>query len=148
MYRRYAISPLWAVLFLVLFVVAMYYILKGLFYLLYFTAPVMLIALLIIDHKIFLNHFKGVFNKIRQNPAVGILSLILQVIGLPFVLAYLLMKALFVRKLRSVEDRIRTQREGEFVEFEDVTEVKEDLQLPRLKEAEKEKPNQYNSLFD
>jgi Na+-transporting methylmalonyl-CoA/oxaloacetate decarboxylase gamma subunit len=148
MYRRYAISPIWAVLFLVLFVVAMYYILKGLFYLLYFTAPIMLIALLVIDHKIFVNHFKGVFKKIRQNPAVGILSLILQVVGLPFVLAYLLMKALFVRKLRKVEDRIRTQREGEFVEFEDVTEVKTNIQLPRLNESEKDKPNQYNSLFD
>lgn len=148
MYRRYAISPIWAVLFLVLFIVAMYYILKGLFYLLYFTAPVMLIALLIIDHRIFVSHFKAAFSKIRQNPAVGILSFILQIIGLPFVLAYLLMKALFVRKLRSVEDRIRTQREGEFVEFEDVTEVKNDIHLPRLKEAEKEKPNQYNSLFD
>src|SRR5690606_34220043 len=104
----------------------MYYILKGLFYLLYFTAPVMLIVLLILDHKIFLNHFKGVFRKIKQNPAIGILSLILQIVGLPFVLAYLLMKALFVRKLRKVEDRIRSQREGEFVEFEDVTEIKKD----------------------
>lgn len=148
MYRRFAISPIWAVLFLVLFIVVMYYVLKGLFYLLYFTAPIMLIALLIIDHKFFVNHFKGVFKKIRVNPAVGILSFILQLVGLPFVLAYLLMKALFVRKLRKVEDRIRTQREGEFVEFEDVTEVKKDIQLPRLKESEKEKPNQYNSLFD
>lgn len=126
--RIYHINPIIGLLLTALFIVVLYYILKGLFIVLYWSAPVLLIVLLILDYKILTNHLKKLFYRIRHEPFRGILMLCLNIVGLPFVLGWLVGLALFRRKIRQVEKEIRHRKEGEYADYEIVEES--GLELP------------------
>lgn len=116
--RTFHIPPLFGLLFLAVLVVFLFYVVKYLLYLLYYGTPILLLLVLILDYRVFRDHFLNIFRKIGRDPLGGILSLVIQILALPFVLVYMLVRILFMRKLRGAEERIRRQREGEWADYE------------------------------
>lgn len=118
----YNINPLVGVIFLVGFLVMMYYILKGFFYVVYFGAPLIVLGVLLVDYRLFVNHFKKLFQNIKQEPITGVLWLIINILALPIVALWLLMIGIFQRKVRKAERQMERRRMSEYVDYEIVDE--------------------------
>lgn len=140
------------VIALVLFFVMLYFLAKGLFWILSLVAPILLIATLVIDHKVVLDYGKFIFKLLKDNPLVGILGIVLSVVGFPIVSGFLFFKALARRTINSKLESIKKEREGEFAEYEEVVEDTDFLELPEVETVQR-KPkannsNEYEDLFD
>ena len=134
-----------AVLFFGLFFLA-----KGLFTILSYLTPILLILALIIDYTVVVNYGKMILKHLRENIGLGIVILLVTIFAYPFVAAYLAGKAFLTKRLKSYEANFNTEREEEFTPYEDITE--EVLDLPPLKEKATTKStkdsNEYENLFD
>lgn len=133
----------------VLIFLALFYIARFVFKLLWWVAPVLLIATLIIDYKVVWGYLQWIGRTIKNNPALGIGAIVLTLLGFPVVVAFLFGKALFKRKIKQATDEARAKQEGYFIEYEEIVED-EPLELP---EVEKPKPqpkksNEYDNLFE
>ncbi len=131
-----------------------YYLIKGAYFVLGIIAPVLLIATLVIDHKVVTGYLKTLYELLKKNPIMGILAILMTVIGSPFVAGYLFAKALMKRSLKKfVEERggaIPNSRQEGFSDYEEVVEVEEDfLILPDVEapKAIKKDKNDYDDLF-
>ncbi|MCB9283345.1 MAG: hypothetical protein H6563_04665 [Lewinellaceae bacterium] len=109
-----------AILVMVIALIALFFIAKGVFFLLSILAPVLLIAAVIIDHKVLVNYVKWLVGMVKRNVLVGLVAIVLSVIGYPVVFALLFGRALMNRKIRDIEKQERVFREGELVDFEEM----------------------------
>ena len=142
------------ILTLALFFVGMYYVARGVTWLLTLVAPVLLIAPLIIDYKVVTGYLSWVGGLFKRNVLWGIGAGLLTVFGFAFVSAFLFGKAMLKRKARQMREDVDRQRRGEFIEYEEVKdEADAPLQLPPLRRPEpaskpKPKGNEYDQLFN
>ena len=93
---------------------------------------------------------------LQRNPLGGIIGILLSFFGFPILAGVLFGKSILDRKVRKLNEAYKAQKEGEFVEYEEVKPQKKSrLDLPPL---EKEKPviekgppakedNRYEDLF-
>ena len=88
------VNPLFLLLGVAVFFVALFYIAKGIFTLLSWAFPVFLVGALILDYKVVLGYVKWLFSSLRRNPVFGIVAIVLSVIGIPFVSVFLFLRAL------------------------------------------------------
>jgi len=111
-------------IFTVLFIVGGYYLLQGLYYLLLWAAPALLVLTLIINWRVFPDTLKGWLRSLNTNPLGALLSLALAVLVFPFFCLYLLLKAIGYRKMEQLRQQFgaaeSTPEEEEFVEFEEL----------------------------
>jgi len=110
--------------FTILFVVGGYYLLQGLYSLLLWAAPALLVLTLIINWRVFPDTIKSWLISLRTNPLSALLSLTLAVLVFPFFCLYLLLKAIGYRKMEQLRQQFgaaeSTPVEEEFVEFEEL----------------------------
>lgn len=137
-----------------------YLVVKGIFTLLFWLSPILLIAGIAIDPKGALSMGKALVNQSIKNPLIPIGIVILSAIFFPLVpgiigaLAggFLLSKALIKKKISKVFNQNAPQQEKEeFVEYEDVTEDESFLELPEIqkeKQAPQKSGNEYDNLFE
>ncbi len=134
-----------AVFFSILFFVA-----KGLFWVLKWIAPVLLIATLIINYKVVTEYLQYIWRKLKEDPLIGLFFLILTVLGHPFVIGYLFFKALGIRSIKKAYERVEKEQ-NTFTEFEEIVEEGNFLELPTLeKEPEpqsRSESERYDELF-
>lgn len=116
-----------------LFFVAMFFILGGIFKILAWLAPVLIVLAVIINYRTVINYGKTLWSLLRRNPLMGILGVVLTVIAFPVVSAYLFGRSLFDRKLRRLEQDYTRRKQGEFVDYEEIVEDDDHLELPELK---------------
>ena len=142
------IPPFLAVILLVLFLVGLFMLTKVIVQLLYLIAIPAIIATLIIDYKVVLGFFQWVINLTKRNILAGLATILLTAIGYPLVSVFLLLKALFNRKVRQIEKEQKNYKEGELVDFEELD--SKPLDLNRLKEKEKrvDADDEYDELFE
>jgi hypothetical protein len=131
-------------------IVGIFFIAKGIFKLLYFAAPVLLLLALIINYRTVLGYLRWLFGLFKRNILTGIIAVLLTIIGYPVVCGLLFGKSILDRKVRKLQQAHRAQREGEFVEFEEVQKPgrEQPLDLPPMEKpnpAPKENP--YKDLF-
>lgn len=136
---------------ILIFVVA-----RFVFRLLYFLAPILLIATAIMDYRVLLGYGRWIGNMLRQNILLGIGAIVLTIVGFPIVAAGLFGKALLNRQLRKAPPYEQQQQPlvklGEYVEFEEVPDDKA-LRLPKIEKKEApprilpKKDNEYDSFF-
>ena len=113
----------------VLAIVAVVLIAKGIFKLLAFVAPLLLIVALVLDHRTVTGFVNTLWRLLKRNPLAGILAVIMCVIFHPLVAAYLVVRAALSRKVKGLRREHEARRRGELVDY---TEVREDtLELPR-----------------
>ena len=95
-------SGLVGIVVAILFFVALFYVMKIVFNLLWLLLPVMLIATAIIDYKVILGYLGWLGRMFRSNWVAGLAISVLTIIGAPVVGLYLLGKALLKRKIKSL----------------------------------------------
>lgn len=127
------------------------------FSLLWWAGPIIFIASLIIDHKVFLGYVGSIKRLFQRNWLMGLVAGVLSLMLYPLVSLYLLGMALFKKKLREkvVEEDVR--RNGEWVDFEEVPEEPMDLDIdyeelppppePLTRRREKDE-TRYDDLFE
>ncbi len=108
----------------VLVVVGGYYLLQGLYYLLLWAAPALLVLALIINWRVFPDTIKSWLKSLKTNPLSALLSLALAVLIFPFFSLYLLLKAIGYRKIEQLRRQFgeaeTPAEDEEFVEFEEL----------------------------
>lgn len=112
-------------LFAILAVVAGYYLLQGLYYLLLWAAPALLVLALIVNWRVYPDTIKNWVNTFSVNPVSALLSLALAVLVFPFFALYLFLKALGYRKLEQMRrefggDPSARDLNDEYVEYEEL----------------------------
>ena len=142
-------SSITGIILVVLFLVALYFIARAIFTILYYLAPIMIIAALIIDYKVVLGYLKWLVGLLKENLLLGIGAIVLSVLGFPVLSVFLLGKALFKRQVRKSEAEGRVSQKGEYIEYEELD--SEQLELPQIeRETKRQEPpdNQYDEFFE
>jgi len=156
-YREYKVgssnSPfgfLGPLLILAVFFTALFFLAKGVFWLLSWVAPVLLIITLIIDYTVVTDFFKFVWKLLREKTIMGILAVLLVVFGYPIVSGYLFFKALGKRTIKKAYERVEKDK-NIFTDYEEVVEDDNFLELPplnkRLEAPIQSKSNEYDDIF-
>lgn len=98
----------------------LFFLAKGLFYILSWIAPVLLIATAILRYQVFIDYGKSLYKLLRNQPIFGVIAIILSVVGLPFVSLALFGKALLDRKLIKFKRDRENSIHGELVNYEEM----------------------------
>ena len=155
-YRRSDINPfnsITSILILVLVFVALSFVVKSVFTILSWVAPVLLVLAAIFDYRTIIDYGKWLMNLLRKDILMGIGAVVLTVVGFPVIAGFLFAKALFRKKVGELEKNMQTQQEGQFVEYEEVeSKPLETLELPPIEPEPRVEPktnkNDYEDLFD
>lgn len=140
---------------LVLFMMVAYFLFKGIFLILSYAAPVLLMATLIMDYTVVTDFIKFLAKLVKDNPLFGIVAIIVSLVAFPFTAGFLFFKMMMRRAIKKAQQpRPETQATGEPVNdvddegFADYEEI-ETLELPDI-EAPKSKgrDNDYDQMFD
>ena len=138
-----------------------FFLLKGLFTLLMWTAPVLFIMALAINWRAVADTGKEFVSLLRRNPLGGLLAGFLGVVGFPVLALFLFLRALGYNKLIEFRQQFggtadaSAPKEEEYVEYEEleshpknVPQEQEPLELPKPPQKDPEKPgNPYDQLF-
>jgi hypothetical protein len=142
-------------LILAVFFGALFFLAKGVFWLLSWVAPVLLIITLIVDHKVVTDFLKFVWKLLNENTLMGVLAVLLIFFGYPIVAGYLFFKAMGKRTIKKAYEKVEKQQ-NTYTEYEEVVEDDSFLELPPLQkrpEAPKQErsnpssSNQYDDMF-
>lgn len=112
-------------LFAIFGLVAGYFILKGLYVLLYWLSPVLLVLAAIINWRIFPQTAKNWIKTLETQPVTALISLGFAVLLFPFFSLYMLLKAAGMKQLERMGQFMDNQQgagrdQGEFTEFEEI----------------------------
>ncbi len=133
--------------------ILLFYLAKGVFTILAWVAPVLILLTLIINHKVIVNYGKWIFNQYRnQNWPVALGATALTVLAFPFVSLFLFGKAMIMKKIteafpEGVGQPAHSRKEDNFVDYEEI--VEDPLELPDLPKETQDKidNNDYENLF-
>lgn len=136
----------------ILGMIAAFFILKGLFTLLMWAAPVLFVLALVVNWKAVADTGKSFLSLLQRNPLGGLLLGALGVVGFPVLALYLFLKALGYNKLEAMKQQFGGQSnssqqpaEEEFIEFEELeSRPKNAPKPPEPLEAPKDAPKQEN----
>ncbi len=130
-----------------LVLVGLFFVAKGIFWVLAKAAFFLLAGALLIHYKTVLDFGKWLWNTILTNPLQGIFLTALGVLLYPVLFAYLFMRALVNRKVSKLQNAVKQEREGEWVDFEELeTTFKQRKQ--RSEKTELEVTDRYSDLFE
>ncbi len=135
------------------FFIVMFYLLRGIFIVLTWVAPLLLIAAFFIKKSVVINYGKWLFSTLKRNPLLGILAILLTGLGYMVVFPYLFLKALFVKKVDDLEQERIRRTQGDLVDFEELDSQIFDeeggfIKLPPVDDSDKKKDSDYQQLFD
>ena len=139
-------NSIFSILMVILVMVGLFFLARFIFTILYYLSPIMLIAALVIDHKVVTGYVQWIFGLLKKNPILGIGSLLLTILGFPIVTAFLLGRALFRKRVKQAQEEGTRRRQGEFIEYEELD--SEPLELPELKKEETKKDKPGNQAYD
>ena len=137
-------------IFMVLVLVAIFFVAKGIFKLLALISPVLLLGALIINYRTVINYFKFILSLIQRSPLTGIIAILFSIIGFPILSGVLFGKAILDRKVRRLRQENQAREQSEYVPFEEVKRKNpvDELELPPFEKPEpQKKDNRYEDLF-
>jgi predicted membrane protein len=140
-----------AIVVLTILLVALFFIAKGIFTILTWASPVLLILTAIFDYTVITDYGKFIWNLLRTQPLWGIVAVILTIIGFPIVTGFLFFKAYARKSLKNYQK----SQEPKYANYEEVvTEAsKEDADFLELKRPvakpvdPKKQGSEYDDLF-
>lgn len=133
----------------VLVLMAIFWLARMAFTLLYYLSPVLLIATLIIDRKVILGYINWLAGLTRRNTLMGIMTILLTIVGFPVVTAFLFGRALLRRQARKAEDAQVKGEGGEYVNFQELPEEQPlDLEKPSSESSSNTSSGGYSELLD
>ncbi len=154
--KKIDINPLnsiGSIIMLVVVLVGLYFIVNGIFKILAFMAPALLIGALLINYKVVTGYGLWLVDLVRKNWITGIIAIILSVMAFPVVAGFLFGKALLTRKVNQLKEEADKRVNGEFVEYEEVEDdIVEDIpymELPPIQKKPKaEEKGDYEQFFE
>ena len=156
-------------IFGILALVAFWFVLKGLYALLYWAAPVLFVAALIVNWRAVAATGRDFWDLLQRNPLGGLLLGALCVVAFPLLALYLLLRAVGYNKMQAFkqqfgQERGAAQPEGEFADYEELESQpkgggsqsaadEEPMEIPLLPDPEpvspkKEEPKQPGNPYD
>lgn len=130
---------------LIAFFFVLFWMVKGIYSILAFIAPVLLVITAIMNYRVITGYVGMLWSVFKNNWMMGILGAILTVVGFPLISGFLFFKALFLRNVGNLAADNQGKREDEFTEYEEIDEeVPEQL---ILKEPEIKKESRYDDMF-
>lgn len=150
---RNPFSAVVSVLVMLLVLVGLFFIAKFIFKLLWWVAPLIFIASLIIDVNVFLDYTRWVGRLFRRSIWMGLGTIVLSMLFFPFLGMFFLGKALLRKRIREAQRDVQARRQGEFINYEEVD--SEPLDLDRLppehkepREPSRRQPGSYDQFFE
>ncbi|HUR31782.1 MAG TPA: hypothetical protein VMZ69_10155 [Saprospiraceae bacterium] len=137
-------------IFMVLVLVALFFVAKGIFKLLALISPLLIIGALIINYRTIINYFRFILSLIHRSPLTGIIAILFSIIGFPILSGVLFGKAILDRKVRRLQQEHVAREQGEYVHYEEVKRNRpaDELELPPFEKPEpQKKDNRYEDLF-
>ncbi len=116
----------------------LFFLAKGLFVILSWIAPVLLIATAVLRYQVFIDFGKAIYKLLKHQPLFGIAAIILSIVGLPFLSLALFGKALLDRRIIKFQRDREKSIHGELVNYEEM-----DLPQP-----EKQRPSPADTDYD
>lgn len=114
--------------------VLLFFIASGIFRILSWAAPFLLVAALIINYRTVLGYGGFLIDLLRRRLLLGLLAVLLTIVGFPVVIGFLFGKALIDRRIRKMY--LDMDEKDEFVEYEDLTKEGDRLELRQLGKEE------------
>ncbi len=136
-------------MFLVVFVfalLALYWLAKGVFTILTWAFPIMLIATAVINYRVLLGYGRWVVDNFKRSPIIGIVIAILTVMAYPFVGLFLLYRAIS-SKSKPEEPNPKEAVAGDYIKYEKVEQEEDFLDLSDIEKSKPEIKNRYDELF-
>lgn len=146
-----------------------FFLLKGVYTLLLWAAPVLLIVAAVVRWQVFPATFRSWLKALRTNPLSGIIQLAFAVLAFPFFALYMFLLAVGGNKIEQLRDQFQqpsapqVAKEEEFVDFEEIesrpkggSRSREPLEPPIIireepsptrQSADKKLDNPYDQLF-
>ncbi len=121
------LNTIWALILFVGLLVGVFFMARLVFRLLYFLGPVILIAALILDHKVFLDYISWIRKIFKRDTLMGVAAIVLSILGYPIVSALLLGRALMRRQVKTLQREQKRRTQGELADFEEL----ESRQIPK-----------------
>ena len=110
------------------FLVLLFILLRGIFSILYWLAPILIIGALLVNYRTVVNYVRWLWNLLNRNVIMGLVAVLLSVLGYPVVFGYLFARSFLDRKVRQLNKGIEPSEQ--YAEYEDVTD--EGLELKQL----------------
>lgn len=131
--------------------IILFWLAKGVFYILNIAAPFLLIITLIMNYKVVLGFGSWLLDLLKKDIIVGLLASVGTVVFFPVVSAYLFGKMLLLRKVNKMKSDYTDQSyniKDDYTSYEEVDEIEiPSLELPK-KFENLNKPNNYDKFFD
>lgn len=140
-YQFSKVNPLVLLVGFVAVIIVLFWLAKKILGIISMIAPFLLIASLIINHKVVLGYGKWIVQSFKRNWIFGLVAAVFTVIGFPLVAVFLLIRALASKGIVN-SDKVK----GEYVSYEEVNE--DFLDLTELTEKTKKTDNDYKDVFN
>lgn len=113
-----------AILFLVGIFMGLFFVARGIFTLLTWLTPIMLLLTVILDYRVIIGYFKWLWRLLNEELLLGLGAVVLTVIGYPVVAGYLLLRAWLFSQNKDTRKRKSREkgRLGEYISYEEVDE--------------------------
>lgn len=137
---------------LAVFMMAAFFLFKGLFWMLSLVAPVLLITTLILDYTVVTDFVKFLMKSLKDNPLFGIMAIVLSLAAYPFTTGFLFFRAMMRRVIMKVhQPKEEIFADGENVNDEGFSDY-EEVETPERPEVKikkaKGKDNDHDQMFD
>jgi len=132
-------------LFLVLFLVALFFIARGVYRILAWVAPALLILTMVIRFRVVSNFGRTLWKLLNRKPLVGALAVILTILAFPLVALFLFGQAVFTKRLDDARKVYDEKRYGVETDYE---EVDSEINLREFRIPEQPEVSQNNKYDD
>lgn len=140
-------SSVMGILIMVLVLVGIFYVAKGVFWLLSQVAVFLLVASLIIHYKTAVNYLKWVWSMWQKNWMHGLGLTLLSALLYPILFAHLFFKSMLDRKVATLQEAAEQQHASEYVDFEEL-ESNINARKEKKKSIEVVSEDRYRDLFE
>lgn len=129
--------------------IGLFWVARGIFTILSYAAPVLIIAALIINYRVVTGYGQWLWKTLNRNPLMGIIYTALSFFGFPIVAAYLLFKAITVNRLEKMKEEYEYRRTYSGMQINETIEAEYEVLDEDMKESpRREDLDEYERLFD
>lgn len=128
-------------LIILVFALGLFKLTTFMFWLLKVVTPVLVVATLILDYKVFVRYFNWVVKLFKSNAVTGIIAIVATLVAYPAVAAILFGKALFNKSLKDAKKKDKS----DFTSFEEMDSTP--MKIPDYRK-ETRNDKEYEDLID
>lgn len=148
-FKSYNLGKTNPLMFLVAFVfalLAIYWLAKGVFTILTWAFPIMVIATAVINYRVLLGYGRWVIDNFKRSPIFGIVIAVLTLMAYPFVGLFLLYRAISSKSKQEQQHRSESSQ-GDYIKYEEVEQEEDFLDLSEIEKSKEEIENRYDEFF-